>query len=141
MLLHSVSHYASWVGRPASQWDDRTFENRGDISYGTAPLAVLYPTYLHLAPAVYMSSVAAIDTSLAGYPNITLLGPYGAVDAGAQIICCCKTANVPAPYLGLLLGEDITQVEACNSLREAIVDAGAKTSCRPVIDWLRNAIV
>ena len=38
-LLHSVSHYASQMGIPPCQWDDWTFANRGDVSYGTAPLA------------------------------------------------------------------------------------------------------
>ena len=31
-LLHSVSHYASRVGLPASQWDDRTFAIWGNFS-------------------------------------------------------------------------------------------------------------
>ena len=70
--------------RPASKWDDRTFANQGDVSYSTLPLAVWEPTYLHLAPAIYVPSAVAIDTSLAGYPNVTLLGPYGAGDAGGQ---------------------------------------------------------
>ena len=39
-LLHSVSHYVSRMGRPASIWDDRMSANQGDVSYITAPLAV-----------------------------------------------------------------------------------------------------
>ena len=31
-LPHSVSHYPSRMGRPASQWDNRTFANRVDVS-------------------------------------------------------------------------------------------------------------
>ena len=50
--LHSVSYYASWMGQPPCRWDDGTFANRIYVSYGTAPLALLYPTYLHLAPVV-----------------------------------------------------------------------------------------
>ena len=75
LLLHSISHYASRMGRPASQWDNKMFTSQGDVSYVTATLAVWDPTYLHLDPAVYVPSAAAIDTSLAGYPTITLLGP------------------------------------------------------------------
>ena len=41
-LHHSVSHYASRMGRPPCQWDDGNFANRGDVSYGTAPLANWY---------------------------------------------------------------------------------------------------
>ena len=88
------------MGCPASQWDDRTFANRDDVSYGTAPLAVWDPTYLHLATVVYVPSAAAIDASLSGYHNVTLLGPYGAGDAGAEIMCCRKTAYFPVPYVG-----------------------------------------
>ena len=38
-LLHSVRHYASRMGRPLCRWDDETFANRGNVTYGTAPLA------------------------------------------------------------------------------------------------------
>ena len=50
--LHSVSYYASWMGQPPCKWDDGTFANRRYVSYGTAPLSLWEPTYLHLAPAV-----------------------------------------------------------------------------------------
>ena len=87
-LLHPVSHYASRMGRPAIKWYNRTFENRVDVSYSTAPMAVWDPNYLHLALAVYVPSAATIDTSLAGDPNGTLLGTYVAGDVGAKIIRC-----------------------------------------------------
>ena len=38
-LLHLVSHYASRMGRPPCCWDDETFANRGNMTFGTAPLA------------------------------------------------------------------------------------------------------
>ena len=140
-LLHSISHYTSRMVRPASQWDERIFANHVDVSYGTVPLAAWDPTYLHLAPAVYVPSAATIDTSLDGDPNVTLLGPYGAVDVGAKIIHFCKTVYVPVPYVGLLLSDDLTPVEAWNRLRGDIVDPTSKTDCRPIIDWLRATIV
>ena len=129
------------MGRPASKWDNRTFTNRLDVAYGTAPLAVWDPTYLHLALVIYVPSAAAIDTSLAGDPNITLLGPYDAGDAGGEIICCRKTVYVSAPYVVLLLRNDLSLVEAWNRLRGAIIDAAAEAACRPMIDWLHAAIV
>ena len=125
-LLHSISHYASRMGMPPFRWDDRTFANRGDISYRTAPLAIWDPTYLHLAPAVHVPSAAAIDTSLAGDPNLTLLGPYGAGDAGVESIQCRKTVYVPTHYVGLLLGADLTPIEAWHRLSGGIVDAAAE---------------
>ena len=99
------------------------------------------PTYLHLAPAVYVPSDAAIDTSLAGDSNITLLVPYSAVETGVEIIRCCKTVYAPAPYVGLLLSADVSPVEAWNLLCRSIVDAAAEAACCPIIDWLRAAIV
>ena len=71
-LLHSVSHYSSRMVRPPCQWDDGTFANRSDVSYGTAPLANWDTTYLHLAPTIHVPSDAAINTSLAGDANLTL---------------------------------------------------------------------
>ena len=129
------------MGRPTSQWDNKTFVNQGYVFYGIAPLAVWDPTYLHLDPAVYVTSATTIDTSLTGDPNITLLGPYGAGEVGAKIIRCCKTVYVPAPYIGLLLGNNLTLVEAWNRLRVAIVDVAAKAASWPVIDWLHALIV
>ena len=70
------------------------------MSYGTAPFAVWDPTYLHIAPDVYVPSASAIYTSLSGDANTTLLGPYGAGDAGVEIICCSKTVYITAPYFG-----------------------------------------
>ena len=127
--------------RPASKWDDRTFANQGDVSYSTSPLAVWEPTYLHLAPAIYVPSAVAIDTSLAGYPNVTLLVPYSAGDVGAEIIRCRNTMYVPVPYVVLLLSDDISLVEAWNRLRGAIVGAAAEAAFWPIIDWLHAAIV
>ena len=129
------------MGRPPCKWDNGAFATHGDVSYGTVPLAVWDPTYLHLAPDVYVPSAAAIDTSLAGDANITLLGPYGAGDAGAEIIRCCKTVYVTEPYVGLLLCADLTPVEAWNRLRGAIVDAAVEDACWPLINWLRATIV
>ena len=48
---------------------------------------------------------------------------------------------VYAPYVGLFLGADLTPVEAWIRLRGAIVDAMAEDACRPLIDWLRAALV
>ena len=141
LLLHSIDHYASWMGRTASKWYDRIFTNRGDVSYGTAPLAVWDPTYLHLAPSVYMPIAVAIDTSLAGGPNVTLLGPYGAGDVGGEFIRCCKTVYVPTTYVGSLLSDYLTPVETCNRLCGAISDAASKAACWPIINWLRATIV
>ena len=122
------------MGQPSSNWDNGKFANRGDVSYVTAPLAVWDPTYLDLTPAIYVLSASAIDTSRAGDSNITLLEPYGALDAGVEIIRCSKTLYVPMPYVGLLLSVDLSPVEAYNRLREEIFNAAAEAVCRPIID-------
>ena len=88
-----------------------------------------------------MPSAAAIDTSLSGDANLTLLGPYGTGYAGVEKIRCRKNVYVPAPYVGLLLCADLTMVESWNCFRGAIVDAAAEYACRPLINWLRAAIV
>ena len=98
------------MGRPPCCWDDEKFANRGDVSYGTAPLAQWDPAYLHLVPDVHIPSAAVIDAAIAGDPDLKLLGPYGAGDAGFESICCHKTVYVPTPYVGLLLGFDRGEV-------------------------------
>ena len=73
-----------------------------------------------------MPSAAAINTSLSGDANLTLLGPYGAGDAGVEIIRCRKTVYVPVSYVGLLLGADLTPEEFWNRLWGSIVYAAAE---------------
>ena len=87
------------------------------------------PTYLYLAPAVHVPSAAAIDASVAGDLNLTLLGTYGAGDVGVETIRCRKTVYVPAPYVGLLLGANLTEIESWHRLRGSIVDATVEEAC------------
>ena len=140
-LLHLVSHYASQMGRPQCCWDDKTFANRGNVTYGTAPLDQWDPAYLHLAPSVHVPSAAVIDAAIARDPDPKMLGPYGAGDAGVESTHCCKTVYIPAPYVGLLLSSDLNPVEAWQRLRGAIVNAAAEDACWPLVDWLCAALV
>ena len=116
-MFHSVSYYASRMGRPSCCWDDETFANRGDVAYGTAPLAQWGPAYLHFAPVVLVPSAAAINASIASDPYLKLLGPYRLGDSGVENIRCRMTVYAPAPYVGLLLGADLTPIEAWHRAR------------------------
>ena len=110
------------------------------MTFGTAPLAHWDPAYLHLAAAVHVPSAATIDAAIAGDAGLKMMGPYGAGDAGVESVRCRKTVYVPAPYVGLLLGGDLTPVEAWQRLRGDIVDAAAEDAYRPIVDWLRAAL-
>ena len=110
------------------------------MSHGTAPLAKWDPTYLHLAPAVYVSSATAIYTPLSCDAILTLIRPFGAGDAWVEIIRCCKTVYVPEPYIGLLLGANFTLVEDWNRLQGSIVNTAAEDACRPFNNWIRATI-
>ena len=109
------------MGRPPCCWDDKTFANWGDVTYGTALLAQWDPAYIRLAPVVHVSSAAMIDAAIAG-------------DAGVESVRCRKTVYVPAPYVGLLLSSDLTLVKAWQFLRRAIVNAMAEDACQPIVD-------
>ena len=139
-LLHSVSEYTPRMGRAVSRWDKKAFATRGDVTFGTAPLAMWDPTYLQQAAAVNVLTPAAIDTALAGDPAVTLLGPFADGDPSTEAVRCRKTVYVPAPFVGLLLGQDLTPVQAWNRVRGAVVDAGAEASSKPLVDWLRVAL-
>ena len=104
------------MGRPPCWGDDETLENRGDVTYGTTPLAQWDPAYLHHAPDVHVPSAAMIDTAIAGDAKLKILGPYAAGNPGVESICCHKTVYVTAPYVGLLLSSDLTPVEAWQRL-------------------------
>ena len=66
------------MGRPLCHWDDKTFANWGNVTFGTAPLSQWDPAYLRLAPAMHVPSAAMIDAAIAGDANLKMLGPYGA---------------------------------------------------------------
>ena len=59
-------------GGPPCRWENETFVNQGDVSYGTAPLDQWDPAYLHLHPAILVPSAAVIDTAIDGYPDLKL---------------------------------------------------------------------
>ena len=99
------------------------------------------PTYLHLSPDVLVPSAAAINAAIAGNPDLKLLEPYVVGDAGVESIRCCNTVYVPATYVGLLLGSDLTPIEAWQRVRVATVNATAEDACRTIIDWLQDALV
>ena len=61
------------MGRPPCRWDDETFANWGNVTFGTAPLAQWDPAYLHLATAVHVPSAAMIDATIAGDANLKML--------------------------------------------------------------------
>ena len=44
-FLHLVSYSASRMGRPPCRWDNETFANRGDVTFGTALLSQWDPAY------------------------------------------------------------------------------------------------
>ena len=82
-----------------------------------------------------MPSIAAIDTFLYGYPTINLLGPYGAGYTVAEITRCPKTVYVPDPYVGLLLGNNLTLVEVWKRL-QVVMSMPPPRLCWPIIDWM-----
>ena len=130
-LLHLVSYYASRMGRLPCRWDGETFANRGNVAYGTAPLDQWYPAYLHLALSVLVPSAATINAAIDGDPDLKLLGPYGAGDAGVESIRCHKTVYVPVPYVGLLLGSDLTPIESWQRVREPLSTHRRRTCVDP----------
>ena len=138
-LLHSLSHYASRIGYPASKWGDRMSANQEDVFYGTAPLAVWDPTYLHLAPsstclapALYTPLFLETPTSPSWYH--TARETWGRNYTLPQDCVC------PRAIHGLIVGDIIFPVEAWNCLRGSIANAVAKAAFWPIIDWLRPAI-
>ena len=67
----SATTRVGWAVPPASGTTGRL--QTGEMYPMVPPLEVWDPTYLHLAPAFYVLSATAIDTSHSGDPNVTLL--------------------------------------------------------------------
>ena len=65
---------------------------------------VIVAEYVHLADS--------IDVDPSVDPIVENLGPFSADDTGVETLHIYKTIYLTAPYIGILLGSDITPVEA-----------------------------
>ena len=72
---------------------------------------------------------------------VSIAATLGTSTAGFEIIRYRKSVYVPSPYVDLLLGSDLTPIEAWQRVRGAIVNAAAEDACQPIVDWLRSALV
>ena len=55
----------------------------------------------------------SIDVDPSVDPIVENIGPFSADDTGVETLHIYKTIYLPAPYIGIFLGSDITSVEAC----------------------------
>jgi hypothetical protein len=149
LLLHDgrlhiyiqVDKFHPRLGMPPSPWDDKLFAQKGELHRNQAVLVEWKSDYFHqLNQQVLVPVPGTIDATIAGQPEIEMLGPYAQGEAGTELIKVRRTCFVPPKYVGMFLGEPLTPREAWERVRGQIVTDGKEDSCRALIKYLQAAI-
>ena len=124
-LLHSVTNYVPSMGILESPLDNGSFALKGGITYRTITCATFPPENLHQIEAmVYDPTDLDIDTALAANLDTNLLGTLYSMNVNMNPPRVRKTIYLPAPFVGLLLKQDLKPVDSWTHLRGTIVDGG-----------------
>ncbi|CAK9059248.1 CvfB_WH domain-containing protein (Fragment), partial [Durusdinium trenchii] len=126
---------------PPSPWDDKLFAQKGELHRNQAVLVEWKSEYFHqLNQQLLVPAAGTIDTTLAGQPDIKMLGPYAQGEAGTELIKVRRTCFVPPKYIGMFLGDPLTPREAWERVRGHLVTDGTEVACRALVKFLQAAI-
>jgi hypothetical protein len=149
LLLHDgrlhvylqIDKYHPSLGMPPSVWDDKMFAQKGELYRNQAIMVEWKSDYFHqLNQQVLVPAPATIDATIAGQPDVELLGPYAQGEAGTDLIKVRKTCFVPPKYVGMFLGTPLTPREAWERVRGQMVVDGNEVSCRALVKYLQAAL-
>ena len=138
-LFHKIAKFYPRVGLPATQWDDRAFAYKGDVSGGGQIAIVDWEDQaFHQVPAqLRIPTMPTLEQALAADPDLNVVGPYGNADAGTEVVRVRRCSYIPSRYVGLLLEEDLQPKEALVRLWGAIINDGLTEDLEPLSVFLR----
>jgi hypothetical protein len=149
LLLHDgrlhvylqVDKYHPSLGMLPSSWDDKMFAQKGELYRNQAILVEWKSDYFHqLNQQVLVPAPATIDATIAGQPDLELLGPYAQGEAGTELIKVRRTCFLPPKYVGMFLGNPLSPCEAWERVRGQIVIDGNDVACRALVKYLQAAL-
>jgi hypothetical protein len=140
-LFHRLQQYAPQLGNPTA-FNRNGYAFFGDVTNGQSPPSVEWPAnaFYQVGVLVRVSLREVIDQTLAGDPELKLLGPHENDEAGTEVIRVRQSMLVPFRYVRLLLPGSLTPREAWIQLAGAIYNDGKQVACAPLLDWLRVAL-
>ena len=140
-LLHSVSRYVPWMGRPTSPWYNLSFASNGKVNCGTIRCANWHTLSLHyISSSFYIPSVEAINVAMSGNLEVDVLVPFTSKDTGMDYVRVWNIIYLPASYVGMFLEWYPTHVEAWSHLQGATVDVVYKSGFCLIINWIQVAL-
>ena len=130
------------IGHLPMQWDNCAFASKGDVVAVTITVADWDESYNHkIRLSQYVPTAAEIYATLSTNLDTLILVSFNADDANFTTLWVCFTIHMPLPFVPIMFVGDLTPVQACNSLRAAIISTGQEIECRAPIYWLRIALV
>jgi hypothetical protein len=140
-LYLQIDKFHPSLGRPPTPWDDKLFAQKGELHRNQAVLIEWKSDYFHqLNQQLLVPSPGTIDATLAGAPELEVLGPYAQGEAGTELIKVRRTCFVPPKYVGMFLGRPLSPKEAWERVRGQIIIDGLERDCHALIKYLQAAI-
>jgi hypothetical protein len=88
--IHSLSKFATRLGQPATQWDDRIFGSVGEVVANQNPITVELPatafSQLSQGNLFRVAHAQRMAASFGADPALELLGEFTNFDAGTELI-------------------------------------------------------
>lgn len=140
-IFLQLARFDARMGLPPTAWDNHSYVQKGELFHNQAQLVSWDTAYFHQGQAsLRVQTPAAIDTSFAGDPAATFLGPHDPLDADTELIRYRRTCYVPPAYVPLFLASPVTPRQAWETCRAQIVTDNREVECAPLIDYFRAAI-
>ena len=130
------------IGHLPMQWDNCAFASKGDVVAVTITVADWDESYNHkIRLSQYVPTAAEIYATLSTNLDTLTLVSFNTGNANVTTVWICFTIYMPLPLVTIIFVGDLTPVQACTSLRSAIISTGQEVECRAPIDWLCMALV
>jgi len=137
-----VDKVESQMGRPDHRLTGNMLVQYGELMGNNQPAILHLPdNAFNVAAAVRVPTAAAIETAVAGDPDITVMGPFADNDAASEVVRCRHITVVPPPFVSALLArKDYSAVEVWQIVHPMCVAKGWEESCAPFLNFIRCAM-
>jgi hypothetical protein len=141
--IHSLSKFATRLGQPATQWDDRIFGSVGEVVANQNPITVELPdtafsrqgggNLFRVGHAQRMAAMFGAD------PTLQLLGEFTNYDAGTELIQSRNLVPIPHRYMRHFVTGPLTPRQAWEIVCADIDNHNDQVACAPLVNFIRLA--
>jgi hypothetical protein len=141
--LHTVAKFATRLGQPATQWDNRIFGSINEVVGNQNPTTIELPAdafsrqnggnLYRVGQQQLMSAMFGAD------PTLELLGEFANFDAGTELVGSRNMVPIPHRYMRHFIAGPLTPRQAWEIVGHDIVSHNDQAACAPLLDFLRLA--